>query len=78
MFENCGRGFAMEQFMDIKLRTKYLLTPTHNISTLMDVIFAAFFDIAIPGNLTIIVYCRIKMVLPYHFKHFNIVIINLI
>lgn len=38
MFENCGSGFAVEQFMDINLRTKYLLTPTHNISTLMDVI----------------------------------------
>lgn len=38
MFENRGSGFAAEQFMDIKLRTKYPLTPTHNISTLMDVI----------------------------------------
>lgn len=38
MFENCGSGFAADQFMDIKLRTKYLLTPTHSISTLMDVI----------------------------------------
>ena len=38
MFENCESGFTAEQFMDIKLRTKYLLTPTHNISTLMDVI----------------------------------------
>ena len=32
MFENCGSCFAAEQFVDIKLGAKYLLTLTSFIS----------------------------------------------